>query len=440
MKKICAILMLVIFIFSFNHVVFAGISESEDVTCLKVPYWIKFFEQLHDKLKSFVEASKKESNFYISNELAKELLRKPSDRNLQMYFPFKIENTRITHGDFEFSEIAKSKFKKNSERALEIKILPTKDSIHRVEFDFEEPIDLYNRNFGLWYYLPVESMLNSQTARFHTLAMYLYTSNNGVFAVYPGRGFHAYEGWNYLIGNSFNGKFLTDNYLTDLREVKTIRLHICKNNDIKQVPYRIYVDSFTTWEEVGIPTVRLEFDDGYKSVYENALPLMRERGMRGVVNVITKNINKDDLMFISKKELHEMHKFGWDIVSHSHTHSRVSELSNEQIFNEMVISQQILLEEGFENGPQFYVAPYGDNTPYAIEVAKEYYLNYRMTGYRKMDTVVPANPYGMEVLNMGSRGLEGAIKLIDEAVETGGFLPMMWHGEIGLNGMGLNGR
>ena len=36
MKKICAILMLVIFIFSFNHVVFAGISESEDALCVRL--------------------------------------------------------------------------------------------------------------------------------------------------------------------------------------------------------------------------------------------------------------------------------------------------------------------------------------------------------------------------------------------------------------------
>ena len=48
-----------------------------------------------------------------------------------------------------------------------------------------------------------------------------------------------------------------------------------------------------------------------------------------------------------------------------------------------------------------------------------------------MDTVVPGNPYGMEVIGMGSKTLAEAKELIDLAVETGGFLPMMWHGEIG---------
>ncbi len=83
------------------------------------------------------------------------------------------------------------------------------------------------------------------------------TKNDGVFVVYPSRGYHAYEGWNYLIGNAFNGKFLTDNPISDLEEVYTIRLHINKENTIEEMPYDIYVDSFTVWDEVGIPTAEL---------------------------------------------------------------------------------------------------------------------------------------------------------------------------------------
>ena len=426
MKKILLILMIIIFGFIF--VGFQAMAESEDVAGFGIFDWVK---NLYNKIGIANEIGGERVNSYVSNELANELLKRPLDRDLKIYTPFKVRNAKVTHGDFDFKQNTNIDFRRNSKGSLEITVKPTKDSVHRVEFDFEVPINLYARNFGLWYYLPYESMLSSQKARFNTFAIYLYTSNDGIFVVYPGRGYHAYEGWNYLIGNSFNGKFLTDNQLTDMQKVNTIRLHINKNNDVEQVPYKIYVDSFTTWEEVGIPIVRLEFDDGYRSVYKNAFPLMRERGMRGVVNVITKNLNKNMSSFITKEQLHEMHNAGWDIVSHSHTHPKVSEISNAQIFNELVISQQALLEAGFRNGPQFYVAPYGDNTPYAIEVAKQHYLNYRMTGYRKMDTVVPANAYKMEVLNMGSRGLEGAIKLIDDAVETGGFLPMMWHGEIG---------
>ncbi len=372
------------------------------------------------------------------DDLTTELFKKPFHRNLKIFTPFTIDNGRITHGSFDLEQNTDEGYIKYSGENLKLTVTPTVDSDqNRIEFEFKSPINLYKKNFGLWYYLPNGSIVTSQRAKFNTFAFYLYTRNEGVFAVYPSRGFHAYEGWNYLLGNSFNGRFLTDNPLSDLEEVYVIRLHINKEKTADQIPYTIYVDSIMVWDEIGIATARIEFDDGYKSVYGNAFPLMRERGIRGCINVITDKLLEPSQGYLTKEELHRMHDVGWDVTSHSHTHPRVSELTDDEIFNEMVNSQKILLDLGFRNGPQFYVAPYGDNTPYALEIAKRYYQNYRMTGYRKMDTVVPANPYGMEVIGMGSRTLEEAKTLVDLAVEKGGFLPMMWHGEIGVEWGGV---
>jgi peptidoglycan/xylan/chitin deacetylase (PgdA/CDA1 family) len=88
--------------------------------------------------------------------------------------------------------------------------------------------------------------------------------------------------------------------------------------------------------------VVLTFDDGYLGVYENALPVLDEYGYIGVIYVITSTIASNiSYGYVQPKELADLVNAGWEIGSHSVTHTdlKTSPLGMQ---NELVKSREAL--------------------------------------------------------------------------------------------------
>lgn len=70
--------------------------------------------------------------------------------------------------------------------------------------------------------------------------------------------------------------------------------------------------------------VVLTFDDGYLDTYENAFPIVKETGFHGVAYVITSTIGtKISYGYMQEDELKALHDAGWEIGSHSISHTDV---------------------------------------------------------------------------------------------------------------------
>ena len=83
----------------------------------------------------------------------------------------------------------------------------------------------------------------------------------------------------------------------------------------------------------------LTIDDGVQSVYEIAFPLIKKYNIPTTVFIITSEIGK---MMMSEDQIKELHDFGVDIQSHSHTHKNHTILSKNQVIEEGEISKSIL--------------------------------------------------------------------------------------------------
>ena len=64
--------------------------------------------------------------------------------------------------------------------------------------------------------------------------------------------------------------------------------------------------------------VMLTFDDGWENVYQNAFPLLKEFGIKGVFFIITDRLGKDGYM--TEEQVKEMAEAGMNIGSHSCKH------------------------------------------------------------------------------------------------------------------------
>ncbi|MGB0119494.1 MAG: polysaccharide deacetylase family protein [Solirubrobacterales bacterium] len=119
----------------------------------------------------------------------------------------------------------------------------------------------------------------------------------------------------------------------------------------------------------------LSFDDGYLGHYVDAMPVLREHGWAGQLNL------KAEGSDLSSKQVKKMIRAGWEIASHTTTHPDLPSLGPEALETELVGSKQKLENDlGIEIVNFCYPAgQYDDEVVAAVEAA----------GYRGATTVDP---------------------------------------------------
>lgn len=137
--------------------------------------------------------------------------------------------------------------------------------------------------------------------------------------------------------------------------------------------------------EVEGPTVAITFDDGYLSNFELARPILARHGMPGTVFVPTDYVggppmswpgidrwigtsSEDELRPMSWDQLRGLADQGWEIGSHTKSHPRLTQISDQQLEDELGESRTVCERElGVACTSVAY--PYGDHDPRVVYAA-----------------------------------------------------------------------
>ena len=119
--------------------------------------------------------------------------------------------------------------------------------------------------------------------------------------------------------------------------------------------------------------VTLDFDGGYKSVIERALPLMNKYGYKGVVYATTGFI--DTPGYMTWEDLLYLQSHKWEIGSFTVTAPDLTELNEQQVQFEIVVSKKMLESHGVN--VQSFASPYGRYNNYVVDVARQYFSSHR---------------------------------------------------------------
>lgn len=134
-------------------------------------------------------------------------------------------------------------------------------------------------------------------------------------------------------------------------------------------------------EDKAIPekSVLITFDDGYKSFYANAFPILKEFNFLASVFMISDFV--DNSLYLSKEQLKEINDYGIEIASHTAGHEDLSKLTLENQESSMKKSKEAL--EAILNKPVDFIAyPNGkinNNTKKAVEDSK-YKMGFVLSG------------------------------------------------------------
>ncbi|MFQ5500847.1 MAG: polysaccharide deacetylase family protein [Phycisphaerae bacterium] len=142
--------------------------------------------------------------------------------------------------------------------------------------------------------------------------------------------------------------------------------------------------------------VVMTFDDAYASVFDEARPLLEERGIRAAVFVPTGSIGQafggntregsgPAMPSMTKDQLVFLRDAGWAIGSHSVSHIAFSRLSNEDAKRELVDSKSCL-EDLLGSSVSMFAFPYGEPD---VAFRSEHVTLARDAGYERILTMAP---------------------------------------------------
>lgn len=111
----------------------------------------------------------------------------------------------------------------------------------------------------------------------------------------------------------------------------------------------------------------ITFDDGFKSVYEKALPLMIERGMVGTMYVIPSRVASTS-EYMTEAELSDMyHNYFWDLGNHTYNHAHLRDITPAQVIEEVTSCANWLNARGFTRASRHLAYPFGEYNDSVIQ-------------------------------------------------------------------------
>jgi peptidoglycan/xylan/chitin deacetylase (PgdA/CDA1 family) len=138
-------------------------------------------------------------------------------------------------------------------------------------------------------------------------------------------------------------------------------------------------------EDIPAKSVVIHFDDGYRSVYRNAWPVLRRMGYPFAMTIPVYPVERGWSDYATWGMLHEMAKEGVEIAAHGSEHSRLGSPRKGEsedaylarVRDEVEASMRILRREGFD--PAWIAYPYGEFNETVTKAAKSAGYRYGFT-------------------------------------------------------------
>ena len=136
------------------------------------------------------------------------------------------------------------------------------------------------------------------------------------------------------------------------------------------------------------PGIHITFDDGYTDVIENALPLLEKNNLKATMFALSdyKHANRaeldNNLPIVNYDKLKYLHKKGWEIGSHTRTHSHLAKM-HDSALREEIIKSKHELEKNLGFSVRYLAYPKGTYSKKIIEYVKKagYEAAFTVDGY-----------------------------------------------------------
>ncbi len=116
-----------------------------------------------------------------------------------------------------------------------------------------------------------------------------------------------------------------------------------------------------------VKPVVITFDDGYRDIYEDVLPVLKKYHLKATLFLIASKVNK----VFTTRELQEMQRQGLEIYSHTYSHADLATLDEKRQEKEIASAKEVLTR--LTGKKQVYFAyPLGHYNPTTLRILKKH--------------------------------------------------------------------
>ena len=198
--------------------------------------------------------------------------------------------------------------------------------------------------------------------------------------------------------------------ISDVNSIMSLNVNIFENH-IKYLKNNGYTS--INFDEIDLSAKKqiiITFDDGYKDVFINALPILKKYGFKATCFFVTNLIGQENIWDIKKKnylkkeimnfnDINHWISCGMHIGSHSHNHLDLTKISEKNLLNELEFSKKIL-EDKFNTSNEIFCYPYGKVNQNVYELTKTIY-NKAVTTNRSRYDLNKHNSHLIPRIDMG---------------------------------------
>jgi peptidoglycan/xylan/chitin deacetylase (PgdA/CDA1 family) len=142
-----------------------------------------------------------------------------------------------------------------------------------------------------------------------------------------------------------------------------------------------------------VAVMSLTFDDGCKSVYSHAMPVLGARGVTATAYIVPTWVKDYGATYMSWDDIQVLADLGWDIGSHTMTHVSLEGVDDSTLQYELYESREALRAHGLD--AENFSLPFGEYDEHALDEVEGCYKSCRMVGNALNPPVEFTDPYAL---------------------------------------------
>lgn len=208
----------------------------------------------------------------------------------------------------------------------------------------------------------------------------------------------------------------------EMGNVSDIEIQIGPRQDGKK--FKVLIDDLRKVPKGNKGKVMLQFDDGFITTYENAFPMLKEKGWTGSAAIIPNAVGADN--YVTEQMMREMSDAGWDMIAHYG--QPLTGMSPEDQKQELQQAKQYLDVKGFGKGANHFAVPNHRLNKAALDNISNLFETAYLQGGGPSNAKLPSNPHFISRVNGAS--IRGSRRIINMAAEFNQLAVLYFH-EIG---------
>jgi peptidoglycan/xylan/chitin deacetylase (PgdA/CDA1 family) len=252
---------------------------------------------------------------------------------------------------------------------------------------------------------------------FRTFTDYWIAGDAGMQASFLGE-----NRWNIL---TLSKSHSTAEGLSDISDVNKIQIRVVDDGSGR--PVTVWINGLSLIARNDRPVVTFTFDDGFETDYDVARPVLDKYHFPATAYVIPSMVGVPDRLNLTQmKNLQDLN--GWDIASHSHSHSNLTSIASSEIESELLLSQQFLLNNGFQNAAAHFAYPYGEFDNGSLKSQVQKYYKTARTAEGGFETLPPSDPYRLRAMVVTNSTTPSDVsERVQSAIDNGDWLILVFH-------------